>query len=417
MSEPLAPLRAVEVIPTKHEGQTVMVLRDPEGICDGLIVLPLPAFYIAASFDGASRIADIQASFQQQFGQLVKAEDIVALNRQLDERALLLSPRYFEQRRKMEEEYEALPIRPVSHAGEAYPDEPEALKAVFREYFTSEGGAGALPDGRADAPHANREIAGLVLPHIDPRCGGRCASWALKELAQARPVDTFVILGTSHHALPELFSVSDKDFATPLGTVEVDREFVKALRSHWPAGRFSGGALIHKNEHSIEFQVMFLHALYGDERPFRIVPILCGSLHEFMEAPDQLTRSQDLEDFCAAIEKTVASSGKRICFVAGADLAHMGRKFGDEFGLSDELLARTKSHDLAALDCAAKLDASAFFESIARNGDEYKICGLPPIYAMLRCMKASQGKMLRYDYNLEAATDSMVSFCSMAFYK
>ncbi len=412
MTEPLPALRAVEAIPTKHEGQTVVVLRDPEGICEGLVVLPLPAFFLASCFDGAARAIDVQEAFQQQFQHTVDLNDIESLSRQLDEQGLLVSRTYFLRKQALEQAYDALPARPAAHAGEAYPNSAEELKTVFQGYFTLEGGAGdyqITPSGR--------EVAGLVLPHIDPRCGGRCASWALKELASSPVPDVFVIFGTSHHPLPDLFSVGEKDFETPLGTVPVDRAFIAALRQQWPNDRFKGGSLIHKTEHSIEFQVVFLHALYGDPAPFTIVPVLCGSLHEYINDPDRMVLDPDLVSFFQAMRTVAESCGRRVCYVAGADLAHMGRKFGDDFGLSDELIQRTRANDMAALEFMARMDAQAFFRRVALNGDEYKICGLSPMYAMLRCMQASEGKLMRHDYNLEAQTDSMVSFCSMVFYK
>lgn len=414
MNEPLPALRPVEMIPTKHEGRVVVVVRDPEGVCEGMIVLPLPAYFIASCFDGASRLSDVQAAFQRQFGQTIKDDDILSLNRQLDEHGLLLTSKYFARKKALEDEYEALPARPATHAGQAYPDDPEALKATFEAYFTLEGGAGALDGSRGQG---TREVAGIVLPHIDPRCGGRCASWGLKALAESPRPDVFVIFGTSHQPMPELFSVSEKDFQTPLGQVSVDKEFIQQLRRNWRKGRFSGSPLVHKSEHSIEFQVMFLHALYGEPAPFTIVPILCSSLHEFMEQPERLRSDEDIAQFCDAVKRAAAASGKRVCYVAGADLSHMGRKFGDEFGLSDELIERTKKHDLQALEAAARLDFEGFFGSIACDGDSYKVCGTPPMHAMMRCMEATEGRLLNYDLNLEASTDSMVSFCSMVFYK
>ncbi len=413
MSEPLPALRPVDFIPTRHEGQTVVVMRDPEGICEGMMVLRMPAFFIASCFDGANRLKDVQVAFERQFGQQVKDDDILSLCRQLDAQGLLLTRMYYEKKQALEDEFDALPARPAAHAGEAYPTDPAALKAAFEAYFSLEGGAGPLDGVGA----GKREVTGLVMPHIDPRCGGRCASWGLKALAESAPPDLFVIFGTAHHGLPEAFSVSDKDFETPLGRVEVDREFVSRLRSHWKTGRFSGSGLIHKTEHSIEFQVMFLHALYGEPAPFKIVPVLCDSLHEFMSSADDLENDDEIREFCEALRSEAESSGKRVCFVAGADLAHMGRKFGDEFSIDDEVIERTRLHNLAALEHAANLDRHSFFASVACDQDPYKICGLSPMYAMLRCMDASEGRLLNYDFNLEASTDSMVSFCSMVFYK
>jgi len=40
------------------------------------------------------------------------------------------------------------------------------------------------------------------------------------------------------------------------------------------------GILSHRNEHSIEFQVIFLQHLFGAESGPKIVPVLCGNIME-----------------------------------------------------------------------------------------------------------------------------------------
>src|SRR5512146_3352855 len=75
-------------------------------------------------------------------------------------------------------------------------------------------------------------------------------------------------------------------FETPFVTVETDREFVQQLQAKC-ADDFFVDEYLHRGEHSLEFQVLFLKyvaqqraALRGEsERPFKIVPILVSSFH------------------------------------------------------------------------------------------------------------------------------------------
>jgi len=235
-------------------------------------------------------------------------------------------------------------------------------------------------------------------------------------LSEAPKPDLFIIFGTAHTPLPHLFSVSDKDFATPLGIVPCDKEFVARLRQKFGAERLTG-ELVHKKEHSIEFQVVYLHALYGDPPPFQIVPILCGSFHEMILSGLSPAANPELHEFCRLLRETAEASGKRVCHMAGADLAHMGHKFGDEEGLSDELIDWVRRRDLEMLGHLEQLDREAFFRNLQAEGDERKVCGLPPMYTLMCCIDPREGKMLRYDYNVEPSTQSLVSFCSMAFYE
>jgi AmmeMemoRadiSam system protein B len=418
--EPLPAVRPLEMVPTQHEGNPVVLMRDAEGISENVLVLPIPAFYVISCLNGQTKASDIQGAFEKQFGQPLRDEDLQAILDQLDSNHMLLTERYEEMRRLAEKEYDDLPARLPRHAGQAYPDAPEALKATFDAFFTLDGGPGAIADedrGNGLPAQLRRpDMAGLVLPHIDPRCGGPCASWALKALAGAKCPDVFVIFGTSHTPLPNAFSVDDKPFDTPLGAIPCDTEFIERLRESYGAERLDGGKLAQRNEHSIEFQAVFLHALYGDPPPFTIVPILCGSFNEMIESGESPESNAEITEFCQAVRQAAEASGKRVCYVAGADLAHMGRKFGDEEGLSDELIQSTREKDLAMLEYVERLDREAFFQNLQAEGDARKVCGLPPMYAMLACMNAREGKLLKYDYNLEPATQSLVSFCAMAFY-
>ena len=196
---------AVAITIAEQDGQQVIVLRDPSGVFSEMIALPIPAFFIVSCFNGANGISDVQAAFLGQFGQQVRTEDVRSLAEKLDEYLLLDSPRYREKREELEAEYAAMPARPATHAGEAYPDKPDELLASFEAYFTLDGGA-----GRPDPVQADRKIAGLVLPHMDPRCSGACASWGLRALAESRRPDVFVILGTAHQPIPHQNSLSPK---------------------------------------------------------------------------------------------------------------------------------------------------------------------------------------------------------------
>ncbi|MCX7015392.1 MAG: hypothetical protein NTW86_23040, partial [Candidatus Sumerlaeota bacterium] len=147
---PVPSLRPLDMFPTENRGEPVVVLRDPEGICENTLSLPLPAYFIVSCFNGENTPAAIQGAFQRRFGQRVRVEDIESLARQLDGYFLLQTETYRARRRHLEDAYAALPARPASHAGQAYPDSAEALKAVFEAFFTLRGGAG--PIERAAAP-------------------------------------------------------------------------------------------------------------------------------------------------------------------------------------------------------------------------------------------------------------------------
>jgi len=78
-------------------------------------------------------------------------------------------------------------------------------------------------------------------------------------------------------------------------------------------------------------------------------------------------------------------------YIAGADLSHVGPRFGDP-----PLDARTKEEieaiDREALAAAEKGDADGWFTSIATHQDSSRICGYAPVYATLRCAAPGPGR-------------------------
>src|SRR5207247_2694204 len=82
--------------------------------------------------------------------------------------------------------------------------------------------------------------------------------------------------------------------------------------------------------------------------------------------------------FLDALGETVVASGRRVAFVAGADLAHVGPRFGDAEPVSPEEAARLAGADRAMLETVTAGDADAFFADVARDGDARRVCGLSP---------------------------------------
>lgn len=188
------------------------------------------------------------------------------------------------------------------------------------------------------------------------------------------------------------------------------------------------GEFAHKQEHSIEFQVIFLQYLFGNQRPIKIAPILCSSFHEIIAQGISPSEVKQVTTFIESLRKAIAESNQKICLIAGVDLSHVGGRFGDEgmftsfidaFGLrlTSMLLNQIKSEDLQMLQTVEALDAEGFYNSIQKHNDRRKVCGLPAIYTMLNVLDASEGKLIKYDQSVEQDTQSVVSYASMCFYK
>ena len=99
--------------------------------------------------------------------------------------------------------------------------------------------------------------------------------------------------------------------------------------------------------------------------------------------------------------------------MAGADLAHVGPRFGDPELVSAPELAQIEREDREMLEPVAAGDAPAFFDAVARDGDRRRICGLSPIYALLKVLGGASGRVKRYGQWPDP--QGVVSFASVSF--
>jgi len=273
-------------------------------------------------------------------------------------------------------------------------------------FFAPPDGPGPVDGGATPGP----EVRAVIAPHIDFHRGGPAYAWAYRDLAERSQADVFVIFGTCHAGMEHPFALTRKDYASPLGDVPVDRDFVDALSARARQDCF-GSELAHRVEHSIEFQAVFLRYLYAARREVQIVPVLASFAHEAMLTGRRPDDDPRVPRFLEAVAETIAACGRRVALVAGADLAHLGPRFGDPEPVSASERERIEREDRAMLEPVAAGDAQAFFESVARDGDRRRICGLSPIYALLRTLGDGAGSVKRYGQWPDP--DGVVSFASV----
>ena len=407
MSEPTPPrLRAIEAFPVEHQGERYIALRDPAGYAPSVVMLPVGLLGIVALFDGEHPVVDIQAEIMRRHGELISAEQIETLAATLDEHGFLDSPAFGRRRHAIDRAFLDAPSRAAGHAGGAYAAEPAALRAMIDGFFTAPAGPGPIGDFRGGG------VRGLVAPHIDFHRGGPAYAWAYRDLAERGDADVFVVFGTCHAGMADPFALTRKDYDTPLGAARVDRDLVEALAARARQDCFaSEGA--HRNEHSIEFQAVLLQYLYGGRREIRMVPVLTSFVHEALARGQRAEDDRRVPAFLDALLDTVAASGRRVAFIAGADLAHVGPRFGDAEPVSRDGLATIDREDRAMLEAVEAGDAEAFFESVRRDGDRRRICGLSPIYTLLRVLGRARGTLRTYGQWPDP--EGVVSFASLVF--
>jgi hypothetical protein len=400
-------LRAVEAFPVEHEGQRFVALRDAAGYTASVLMLPVQLLELLALLDGQHSLVDIQAEIMRRHGELMPREQVERLLEALDEHGFLDSARFAARRAAIDRAFLETPVRPASHAGGAYPAEPEPLRRAIDGFFSRPEGPGPVAAAPATTP-----LRGLVAPHIDYHRGGAAYAWGYGEAAARADADVFVVFGTCHAGMRDPFALTRKGYETPLGVAAVDRELVDAIAARARQDCF-GSELAHRNEHSIELQAVFLQYLYEGRREVKIVPILTSFVHEALARRARPEDDPRVPRFLDALADAVAATGRRVAFIAAADLAHMGPRFGDPAPVDAAELARIDREDRALLATVEAGDAGPFFDAAAADNDRRRTCGLSPIWTLLRAVGGAPGRLRRYAQWPDP--QGVVTFASVVF--
>ena len=128
----------------------------------------------------------------------------------------------------------------------------------------------------ASPPPINDPILAVVAPHAGYQFSGPVAAYTYAAL-KGRKFSRVVVIAPSHYEAFDFTSVYDGDaYATPLGTVPVDKAFAKQLVQMSPTIKFSSqGHTPTKEgaEHALEVELPWLQRVLGD---FELVPVVMG---------------------------------------------------------------------------------------------------------------------------------------------
>lgn len=407
-------------------GEDLVCLYDRQDPSSGQVVMSKAGLLLASLLDGTRTTSAVRASFALRTGATLGSQEISAFVDQLDRANLLDSPRYRQTQRRVAREFRGRSARPAVHAGGAYPGEPTALRRFLDARYTMPGGPGAHP-----GPVSRSSPRGLIAPHIDLHRGGHSYAWGYRALAESQPADLYVLLGTCHQPMRRPFAATALPYDTPFGPVTGDADFLERLQQRAPYDIFED-ELSHRREHALEFQAVYLRYLghSGEGAPAQVVSILCvppGRLPEGGTPRDDAAT----EEMIQAIAATVAAAerdGRRVCFIAGADFAHVGPQFGDPAPVDRGFAEHVRAGDLAMLEQCAAGDADGFYRQVVQEspgpgmagdslavGGPRRICGLAPMYATLRLVDRQQGEVLHYDQWIDTGGAGSVTFGCVLF--
>lgn len=398
--------RDIQPIPVMVGQRKMISFHDPLRIAREGIALDQGTVPLLQMLDGRHDLRDIQLGLMRKnAGRIIPMDEIEAFIRALDESFLLESERFIALKSRAVDEFCRSHDRAPCLAGKSYEKDPGKLVQSIAETERS------LAPLHEDI--LSREIAGILAPHIDITVAWDVYIDAYRYLA-GRNYDLVIVFGINHNGSGGLWSVSGKNYLTPLGGLYADQEFVAGLKARLPEGSLAENDFDHKTEHSIEFQTIFLRHYLGDTP--RIVPILCGSIHEFI-----LTGKTPLEDerFLAmrdAISDLTTERGLKTLMVAGVDFSHIGPKFGHNHP-ADALLPQAAAGDEAIIEGLMEASPEKIFAHAAKTRDFCNTCGLPSIILFSWLIGPCSPKLLAHRTYDEKVTQSAVTYASMIFTK
>jgi AmmeMemoRadiSam system protein B len=378
-----------------------LLIRDPFRYSDVTLIIPPVLVQCLQYFDGEQTDLDMKAMLVRVTGALDNTQLVAHLVDTLSSSGFLENEVFEAMKETRQRTFEAAPKREAVHAGGAYPAEIEPLRATLDRYM------GSVQPARADG------LLGIAAPHVSPEGGWQSYQAGYGMMCPAYKDRTFVVLGTSHYGEPERFGLTRKPFVTPLGESTVDVALVDWLEQHAkPAIRMDD--YCHAVEHSIEFQVLFLQHLYGPG--IRILPILCGPYARSLYRGGRPEEDDYVRRFLGALGELGAREGGRLFWVLGIDMAHIGRRYGDEFvARADEgAMIEVTARDRGRIDRLEAGDAEGFWTLVQEKRDDLKWCGSSPLYTFLKAVPQARGHLLRYEqWNIDE--QSVVSFGGIAF--
>ena len=252
-------------------------------------------------------------------------------------------------------------IRQPGVAGGFYPADAKALSAMMDEMLA-----------RAAVPKITDPILAVVAPHAGYQYSGPVAAYTYAAL-KGRKFSRVVVIAPSHFEAFGFTSVYDGDaYATPLGTIAIDKSFAQQLVRMDPGIKFSSHGhtpTAQGTEHALEVELPWLQHVLGD---FRLVPIIMG---------DQSYESS--RALGVALAKLI--NGGDTLIVASSDLSHY-HPYDEAVRIDHKTLTALQEWD---------------YFSMSRNFQTrvWEACGGAPIVAAMIAaerMGANQAQLLKY---------------------
>jgi len=265
-------------------------------------------------------------------------------------------------KRKRKRRPEMNAVREPVVAGQFYPGAKASLERAL--------------SGLTEKKAKREKIIGAISPHAGYVYSGAVAGRVLSMLA---PKELFIIIGPNHTGIGKPFSVfAEGAWNTPLGSVEVDKEFAEHLIGN--SGLFKADRSAHAHEHSIEVQIPFLQYTMGK---FKILPLCVASLN-----------INELKQAGAEIAKAVKELKRDAAIIASSDMTHY------------ESHEEARKKDMQAISAILDMKEEELLKKVSSL--KISMCGAAPVIITLsasKAMGAKEAKLVDYKTSGDTSGD------------
>jgi len=268
-------------------------------------------------------------------------------------------------------------------AGMFYAGNKKELEESIDECFLHPLGPGKKP------PIENgKKVYGVICPHAGYPYSGPVACHSFYAISHYSP-DVFIIIGPNHWGIGRnVATMTDCEWETPLGTVQVDSDISKEITNN--SKKVESDFFSHVKEHSLEVQVPMIQKIFEN---FKIVPI--ALIDQSKETAQE-------------IGKTIATIAKKnnIMIIGSSDFTHYEtNNFAHE-------------QDTALIDPILKMNLEEFYNVLQRRN--VSACGYGAMaVTMVACKElgATKGELLKYATSGDTTGDnsSVVGYGSIIF--
>ncbi len=380
---PLPALRQFESFPAIVNNEKGFIIRDPLGFSNDFFIKEDIAFIIYF-FNGVTPMRDLQENFFFRFKKELPKDFVKEIVSFFDQNYLLDNVRFRKKLNSEREKFKNQKTRkPIDNLYKNDEKSMDFFKDLIKEIksFSSK----ELPE------------KGVISPHIDYFRGKETyikVYSGVKKIKKRK----FIILGTNHTMFKDEFIVANKDFETINGKIsKIDSELLNSLKKEFGEKYFED-MIAHKYEHSVELQVNILAELLED---FTFFPILTPS---FLDGRKHA-------EFIEWLRKSI---GDEYFIIAASDFSHTGIQFGDPFPAiekRDEII----TYDKNMIDLILQKGEEAFINELISNENKTNICGMGPIYTLLKLTGNKNGRIVDYRFTIDDTGGSMVSFAGIFF--